>query len=56
MASVRAGNVIGGGDMSKDRIIPDCVRNYREKKILSLEIQRQIDLGNTFFQKIIWIS
>jgi CDP-glucose 4,6-dehydratase len=26
MASVRAGNVIGGGDWAKDRIIPDCVR------------------------------
>ena len=25
-ASVRAGNVIGGGDWGKDRIIPDCVR------------------------------
>ena len=25
-ATVRAGNVIGGGDWSKDRIIPDCVR------------------------------
>lgn len=25
-ASVRAGNVIGGGDFSKDRIIPDCIR------------------------------
>ena len=25
-ASVRAGNVIGGGDMSLDRIVPDCVR------------------------------
>lgn len=24
--SVRAGNVIGGGDWSEDRIIPDCVR------------------------------
>jgi CDP-glucose 4,6-dehydratase len=26
LASVRAGNVIGGGDWAKDRIIPDCVR------------------------------
>lgn len=25
-ASVRAGNVIGGGDWAKDRIIPDCIR------------------------------
>jgi CDP-glucose 4,6-dehydratase len=26
VASVRAGNVIGGGDWSEDRIVPDCVR------------------------------
>lgn len=26
VASVRAGNVIGGGDWSTDRIIPDCIR------------------------------
>lgn len=32
VASVRAGNVIGGGDWAPDRIVPDCVRNL-EKKI-----------------------
>lgn len=26
VSTARAGNVIGGGDFSKDRIIPDCVR------------------------------
>ncbi len=26
IVSVRAGNVIGGGDWQKDRIIPDCIR------------------------------
>ncbi|MBJ2172621.1 CDP-glucose 4,6-dehydratase [Aureibaculum sp. A20] len=26
LASARAGNVIGGGDWAKDRIIPDCMR------------------------------
>ncbi len=26
VSTVRAGNVIGGGDFSEDRIIPDCVR------------------------------
>jgi len=26
IATVRAGNVIGGGDWSKDRLIPDCIR------------------------------
>lgn len=34
ISTARAGNVIGGGDFSNDRIIPDCVRtlfNAREK-------------------------
>lgn len=30
--SVRAGNVIGGGDGSSDRLIPDLVRSFRERK------------------------
>ena len=28
IATARSGNVIGGGDWSEDRIIPDCVRSY----------------------------
>jgi CDP-glucose 4,6-dehydratase len=28
MASVRAGNVIGGGDWATDRIVPDCMRSW----------------------------
>lgn len=29
VASARAGNVIGGGDWSRDRIVPDCIRALR---------------------------
>ncbi|MFM8471748.1 MAG: CDP-glucose 4,6-dehydratase, partial [Limisphaerales bacterium] len=29
LATVRAGNVIGGGDYAADRIVPDCVRALR---------------------------
>lgn len=32
IASVRAGNVIGGGDWNKWRIIPDCVKSIYKKK------------------------
>ncbi|MFI3254584.1 MAG: CDP-glucose 4,6-dehydratase [Eubacteriales bacterium] len=32
VSTARAGNVIGGGDFSADRIIPDCVRAMEEKK------------------------
>lgn len=32
VASSRAGNVIGGGDYSKDRLIPDCIKSLRLNK------------------------
>lgn len=38
VASARAGNVIGGGDWSPDRLIPDCVR--------ALESDRAIEIRN----------
>lgn len=34
VASVRAGNVIGGGDWAEDRLIPDLVRAWHSGKIL----------------------
>tara|TARA_B100000212_G_scaffold340158_1_gene320075 strand:- start:693 stop:1808 length:1116 start_codon:yes stop_codon:yes gene_type:complete len=34
IAVARAGNVIGGGDWSVDRIVPDAVRAWSEKKTL----------------------
>jgi CDP-glucose 4,6-dehydratase len=35
LASARAGNVIGGGDWAKDRLIPDCLQAlYNNKSIL----------------------
>jgi CDP-glucose 4,6-dehydratase len=36
VASVRAGNVIGGGDWSQDRLIPDCVRALQKNEPVSL--------------------
>ena len=32
LASVRAGNVIGGGDWASDRLIPDILRSFENKK------------------------
>lgn len=32
VSTVRAGNVIGGGDFAADRIVPDCFRAIREKR------------------------
>jgi len=36
IASARAGNVIGGGDWSQDRLIPDVIRSYISKTTLQL--------------------
>ena len=32
LASARAGNVVGGGDWSKDRLVPDCIRSLRRNE------------------------
>lgn len=39
IASVRAGNVIGGGDWALDRIIPDCIK--------ALEADKPIEIRNS---------
>jgi CDP-glucose 4,6-dehydratase len=36
LASARAGNVIGGGDWAKERIVPDCFRAWNLKQPVSL--------------------
>ena len=36
LATARAGNVIGGGDWSPDRLIPDCVRALESRQPVSL--------------------
>ena len=36
IASARSGNVIGGGDWSKDRIVPDAIRSFIQDKQLLL--------------------
>ena len=36
IATARAGNVIGGGDMAKDRIVPDCIRALMENEKISI--------------------
>lgn len=38
-ATVRAGNVIGGGDWAEDRLIPDCVRALSENKPIVIRNQ-----------------
>lgn len=42
LASVRAGNVIGGGDWAKDRIIPDCIRAIEANKTIEIRSPKAI--------------
>lgn len=42
LASVRAGNVIGGGDWAKDRIIPDCIRALETTGIIDIRSPKAI--------------
>ena len=36
IASVRAGNVIGGGDWAENRIVPDCMKSWMNKKKVNI--------------------
>jgi CDP-glucose 4,6-dehydratase len=42
LASVRAGNVIGGGDWAKDRIIPDCIRAIEAGKPIDIRSPKAV--------------
>lgn len=42
LASVRAGNVIGGGDWAKDRIIPDCIRALEAGKPIEIRSPKAV--------------
>ncbi|MDG4474794.1 CDP-glucose 4,6-dehydratase [Thiovibrio frasassiensis] len=40
LATVRAGNVIGGGDWAADRLVPDCLRAFAEDDTVRLRFPR----------------
>jgi len=42
IASVRAGNVIGGGDWALDRIIPDCIKTLEAGKSIEIRSPKAI--------------
>jgi CDP-glucose 4,6-dehydratase len=42
ISSVRAGNVIGGGDWREDRLVPDCIRALQKKEAISLRSPKAI--------------
>ncbi len=40
IVTARAGNVIGGGDWAKDRIVPDCIRSWKDNLKVKLRNPR----------------
>ena len=42
VATARAGNVIGGGDWSQDRLIPDYIRAYKEEDNLKIRNKHSV--------------
>jgi len=42
IASVRAGNVVGGGDWAQDRIIPDCIRALEQGSEVAIRSPKAI--------------
>lgn len=42
VATVRAGNVIGGGDWARDRLVPDAIRAFSDGEILALRNPQSI--------------
>lgn len=42
IASVRAGNVIGGGDWAKDRIVPDCIRALESNEVIDIRSPKAV--------------
>lgn len=42
IASVRAGNVIGGGDWALDRIIPDCIKALEAGRVIDIRSPKAI--------------
>lgn len=42
VATARAGNVIGGGDWARDRLVPDCLRAFGEGKPVRLRFPNAV--------------
>ena len=42
IASARAGNVIGGGDWARDRLVPDCIRAFKKGEDIVLRHPRAV--------------
>lgn len=63
IAIARAGNVIGGGDFSKDRLVPDLLRGFAENKPVKIRYpqavrpwQHVLDCLNGYYELIMQVK
>ena len=52
LATARAGNVIGGGDWAKDRIIPDIVAHLAAGQPVPVRSPKAVRPGSTFWSRL----
>ncbi len=55
IASVRAGNVIGGGDWSKDRLIPDLLNKISLNQTVHIRSPKAVEAMAACIRTIIWL-
>ena len=55
IATARAGNVIGGGDYSQHRIIPDIIKSFEKKKELYNKKSKSYKTMATCFRSNKWV-
>ena len=48
LATARGGNVVGGGDTSEYRLVPDVIRAWEEDEPLLIRNPDSVDLGNGY--------
>ena len=52
VSTIRAGNVIGGGDWAKNRLIPDCIRHFNENQKMVIRNPNSIRPWQHVFEPI----
>ena len=50
ICTARAGNVIGGGDWSDQRLVPDCMKKWLKSETVKIETLTLLGLGNMFWK------
>lgn len=53
ISTIRAGNVIGGGDWAEDRLIPDCIKHFEKKEKILIRNPKAIRPWQHVFEPIL---